>query len=112
MKSIKGIKVPTPEEMKKRIAVFEDDYDYQMKKIEEKLHKVEGKRKERLEEFKKDLHELKKMSDHMKEVMNKEGFRGKLSKAKFISVTSRKYLVHTLRFMRKYKKENCDVINF
>lgn len=112
IKSIRGIKIPTKQELAKKIQIFESEYDIQSVKIKEKIKIAKGENLKRILEYKEDLDKLKRMSEEMKMVMNKKGIRGHFSKTKFFMITSKRYLIFCVKMGRKYKKENSDIDNF
>lgn len=109
---LKKYKVPSKEELLKRVQVFELEYESQSKIIEDKLKVSSGDNKIRIIQYKTDLNKFKDMSDSLKRILLKKGIRGKLSQTKFIMISSKKYLLFNIKIVRKYKKEDCDIVNF
>lgn len=112
LKSLKNIKVPTKSDLINRMERFEKEYENQYPKILKKISISKGEKKKRILEFKKDVDNMKKMSDKLKSMLYSKGIKGKLIKTKFIMFESKKFLFAMIKILNKYKKEDCDIDNF
>jgi len=105
-------KVPTKSQLLVRLQEFNEEYIKQYLKILEKLKIASGTNKKRIANFKKDVEKLKERADKLKQLLEKKGIRGKLSTTKFYAIDANRYMLTTIKFLSKYKKEDCDIKNF
>lgn len=108
----------TPKQLKKRIAVFYEEYNLMQPIIKEKLKVANGENRTRLLNFIKDVEVSKKMIDYLAEPY-KEGYKASklksIYKKALMPLQIKRFhllLKHSYSMSIKYKKENCDINNF
>lgn len=111
---IKGMKIPkiSNKDMNTKIYNFYQEFNKQLPEIENKLKISKGKNKEVIKDFYLDIIKMKKFVDDLVEVREKKGIRGKIALTKFVTLTTRKALVHGMKIMRKWKKFDYHIDNF
>jgi hypothetical protein len=106
-----------PEQVKTRIAIFYEEYNRQKKIIKEKIKIAKFDKLSKIEEYEKDLDDIKNKLDYFVNEMN-ENPESKMPlglKDKLLNIRIGRFMLllkELNKLNHKYRKENCDIDNF
>lgn len=112
-----GKKIPniSPIEMQNRINKFDKVFSEQIPNIDKKLDKTRNSEPKcfiLISEYAEDILKMRKMVDKLKELRAKKGIVSKMRLTKFLTIDSRKFMIFSLKLLKKWKKYDSDIINF